>query len=61
MGVQWKYLWPGAGAGRRTVAPARAGGRLPVSPPSTPWGSGSAAEGASLRQVVVEHSDGGAG
>ena len=40
----------GAGAGRRTDA--RAGGRPPVSPPSV-------AEGASLRQVVVEHSDGG--
>ena len=47
----------GAGAGRRTDA--RAGGRPPVSPPSLPGERISVAEGASLRQVVVEHSDGG--
>ncbi|MFQ7451818.1 MAG: hypothetical protein ACLRNQ_10620 [Flavonifractor plautii] len=57
MGVQWKYLWPvlvlaaaltlGLGAALRFLRPASLGERISV------------AEGASLRQVVVEHSDGG--
>ena len=57
MGVQWKYLWPvlvlaaaltlGLGAALRFLRPASLGERISV------------AEGASLRQVVVERSDGG--
>ena len=57
MGVQWKYLWPvlvlaaaltlGLGAALRFLRPASLGERIGV------------AEGASLRQVVVERSDGG--
>ena len=57
MGLQWKYLWPGLvlaaalalglGAAFRFLRPASLGERIGV------------AEGASLRQVVVEHSDGG--
>ena len=57
MGVQWKYLWPvlvlaaalalGLGAAFRFLRPASLGERIGV------------AEGASLRQVVVERSDGG--
>ena len=57
MGVQWKYLWPvlvlaaaltlGLGAALRHADPLPQGG----------WAE--KPEGASLRQVVVEHSDGG--
>ena len=57
MGVQWKYLWPvlvlaaalalGLGAAFRFLRPASLGERIGV------------AEGASLRLVVVERSNGG--